>query len=235
LARRFTLVALALFVSTGCKNEETNPGKQAPSAGGGPLRRLPAESLVAGAPGAPGTGIPAPEPPRSGDLLAVVDTSMGTFQIRLFPDKAPRTVENFVGLVEGTKPWKDPRTGQFVKRPFYEGLTFHRVVPNFAVQTGDPVGDGSGDPGYAFDDEIHPDLRHDRPGVVTMANRGRDSNGSQFLITLRPLPALDRRHSIFGEVISGMDVVLAISRTPVDARSRPLSAVTIRRIDIKRA
>jgi peptidyl-prolyl cis-trans isomerase A (cyclophilin A) len=228
----YVVVAFAFFA---CKSEEKVAQRAAPAPAAPKTRKLPSEGLVAGAPGAPGSGIPVSEPPRSGDLVATIDTSLGSFQIRLFADKAPRTVENFVGLAEGSKAWKDPRTGQFVKRPFFEGLTFHKVIPEFAVQTGDPSGDGSGDPGYLFEDEFHPSLQHDRPGIVTMANRGRNTNGSQFLITLRPLPILDGRHSIFGEVISGMEVVEAIAKVPTDAKSRPLNAIIIRRVNIKRA
>jgi peptidyl-prolyl cis-trans isomerase A (cyclophilin A) len=190
---------------------------------------------VAGAPGAPGSGIPAPEAPRSGDVLARIDTDLGRIQVRLFGDKAPRTVANFVGLAEGSKSWRDPRTGQTVRRPLYEGIPFHRVVAGFAIQAGDPAGDGSGDPGYTIPDEIHPALRHDRPGVLTMANRGPNTGGSQFMITLRALPFLDGRHTIFGEVVAGMDVVEAIARLPVDARHQPRTAVRIRKIDIQRS
>jgi peptidyl-prolyl cis-trans isomerase A (cyclophilin A) len=200
-----------------------------------PARQLPAEGLVAGAAGAPGSGIPAPEPPREGDLLATIETSLGTIQVRLFPDHAPKTVENFVGLAEGTKPWKDPRTGQMVRRPFYEGLSVHRVVPGFAIQMGDPSGDGRGGPGYFFEDEFSPALKHDRPGILTMANSGPHTNGSQFLITLRPLPWLDQRHSVFGEVVAGMEVVEAISRVPTTARHQPLLDIRIRKITVKRS
>jgi peptidyl-prolyl cis-trans isomerase A (cyclophilin A) len=196
---------------------------------------LPAEGLVAGAAGAPGSGIPAPEPPRGGDLLATIETSLGTIKVRLFADQAPKTVDNFVGLAEGTKPWKDPRNGQTVRRPFYEGLLLHRVVPGFAIQMGDPKGDGRGGPGYSFEDELSPSLKHDRPGILTMANNGAHTNGSQFLITLRPLPWLDQRHAVFGEVVSGMEVVEAISKVSTTARHKPLSDIQIRRIDVKRA
>src|SRR5205823_6547295 len=145
------MAALALLVLVAaCKREEAPPPapQTAPPASAAtptpaPSRKLPSEGLVAAAEGAPGSGIPAPEPPKAGDLLANIETSVGRIQVRLFSDKAPRTVENFVGLAEGTKTWKDPRTGQMVKRPFYEGLAFHRVVPSFAVQTGDPTGEGN--------------------------------------------------------------------------------------------
>lgn len=180
-----------------------------------------------------GTLPPPPAPPRSGDLIATIETSVGVIDVRLFPDKAPLTVANFVGLAQGSKPWKDPRSGQTVQRPFYDGLPFHRVAPSLVVQTGDPLGDGTGGPGFAFQDEFHPDLRHNRPGVVTMANRGKNTNGSQFMITLRPLPLLDGRNAIFGEVVNGMKVVEEIARVPA-VTHKPTRPVIIRRIQIRK-
>jgi peptidyl-prolyl cis-trans isomerase A (cyclophilin A) len=227
----FAFVALGLVA---CSEKKKPPPPASPAEAAPAPKKLPSEGLIAAAPGAPGTGIPAPEPAKAGDLLAVIETAMGSIQIRLFSEKAQRTVENFVGLAGGTKAWKDPKTGQWVKRPFYEGLTFHRVVPGFAIQGGDPAGDGTGGPGFTFEDEFHPSLKHDRPGVVTMANRGKNTNGSQFMITLRALPALDGRHSVIGEVLSGMEVVEAISKVPTDTKYKPLSAVVIRKVDIKR-
>jgi peptidyl-prolyl cis-trans isomerase A (cyclophilin A) len=176
---------------------------------------------------------PPPPPPRSGDLIATIETSVGAIDVRLFADKAPQTVANFVGLAQGSKPWKDPRSGQTVQRPFYDGLPFHRVAPSLVVQTGDPLGDGTGGPGFAFGDEFHPDLRHNRPGVVTMANRGKNTNGSQFMITLRPLPLLDGRNAIFGEVVNGMKVVEEIARVPT-VTHKPTRPVIIRRIQIRK-
>jgi peptidyl-prolyl cis-trans isomerase A (cyclophilin A) len=121
-------------------------------------------------------------------------------------------VENFVGLAEGTKPFADPRGGQEVKRPFYDGLVFHRVIPEFMIQGGCPLGSGTGGPGYEFEDEIGPDNRFDRPGLLAMANRGPGTNGSQFFITEVPTPHLNRGHTIFGEVVKGLDLVVAIAR-----------------------
>jgi peptidyl-prolyl cis-trans isomerase A (cyclophilin A) len=167
-------------------------------------------------------------------LYAQFVTSEGTFVVRLFDQEAPRTVENFVGLAEGTKPWKDPRTNQLVTRRYYDGLIFHRVIDGFMIQGGDPLGQGIGGPGYTFADEFHRKLRHDRPGVLSMANRGPNTNGGQFFITLAPTPHLDDRHSVFGEVVSGMDVVRKIGCTPTNERDRPLKDVVIRTITIER-
>jgi peptidyl-prolyl cis-trans isomerase A (cyclophilin A) len=167
-------------------------------------------------------------------LYAQFVTSEGTFVVRLFDREAPKTVENFVGLAEGTKQWRDPRTNQFVTRPYYDGLIFHRVIDGFMIQSGDPLGQGIGGPGYTFADEFHPKLRHDKPGVLSMANRGPNTNGGQFFITLAPTPHLDDRHSIFGEVVSGMDVVRKIGHTATTERDRPLTDVIIQNVTIER-
>jgi len=161
-------------------------------------------------------------------------TSEGTFVVRLFDREAPRTVENFVGLAEGTKTWKDPRTNQPVTKPYYDGVIFHRVIDGFMIQSGDPLGQGIGGPGYTFADEFHPKLRHDRPGILSMANRGPNTNGGQFFITLAPTPHLDDRHSVFGEVVEGMEVVRKIGSTPTGDRDRPLKEVVIERLTIER-
>jgi peptidyl-prolyl cis-trans isomerase A (cyclophilin A) len=177
-------------------------------------------------------------PQRQGALLpglyAQFVTSEGTFVVRLFDREAPKTVENFVGLAEGTKQWRDPRTNQFVTRPYYDGLIFHRVIDGFMIQSGDPLGQGIGGPGYTFADEFHPKLRHDKPGVLSMANRGPNTNGGQFFITLAPTPHLDDRHSVFGEVVSGMDVVRKIGSAATTERDRPLSDVIIQNVTIER-
>ena len=160
-------------------------------------------------------------------LYATLKTSMGEIVIRLFEDKAPKTVANFVGLATGTKAWSDPKSGQQVERPLYNGTIFHRVIPNFMIQGGDPLGIGSGGPGYRFPDEFHPQLRHDKPGILSMANAGPNSNGSQFFIIHQATPWLDGKHSVFGEVASGQDVVEAIGKTPRDARDKPLADVVL--------
>jgi peptidyl-prolyl cis-trans isomerase A (cyclophilin A) len=161
-------------------------------------------------------------------------TSEGNFTVRLFEQEAPKTVENFIGLAQGTKEWTDPRTNKKVKQPYYNGILFHRVIRGFMIQGGDPLGQGIGGPGYTFADEFHPKLRHDKMGVLSMANRGPNTNGGQFFITLAPTPHLDDRHSVFGEVVEGIDVVQKIGSTPTDARDRPLTDAVIKSITIER-
>jgi peptidyl-prolyl cis-trans isomerase A (cyclophilin A) len=145
-------------------------------------------------------------------IHATFQTSAGEIVVRLLPEKAPKTVENFVGLAEGTREWTDPRTGQKVKRPLYDGTVFHRVIPQFMIQGGDPLGTGTGGPGYRFGDEIGPDNKFDRAGLLAMANAGPNTNGSQFFITEVPTPHLNRGHTIFGEVVRGGDLVAKIAR-----------------------
>lgn len=161
-------------------------------------------------------------------------TSEGSFIVRFFDQEAPRTVENFVGLAEGTKEWTDPRTSQKVKKPYYDGVTFHRVIEGFMIQGGDPLGQGIGGPGYTFADEFHPKARHSKAGILSMANRGPNTNGGQFFITLAPTPHLDDRHSVFGEVVDGMDVVNRIGSTSTTDRDRPVKDIVIQTIRIER-
>ncbi len=141
-----------------------------------------------------------------GGLFAHFETSKGPITVRLFFDRVPVTVGNFVGLAEGNLPWKD-QGGNTKKSHYYDGLIFHRVIPNFMVQGGDPLGKGHGGPGYQFADEIQPDLKHSKPGILSMANAGPGTNGSQFFITHVPTPWLDGKHTVFGEVVTGQDVV----------------------------
>jgi len=148
-------------------------------------------------------GIAAESLDKKGPLYATLKTSMGDIVIQLFDDKAPKTVANFVGLASGTKEWMDPKTDEKVKRPLYNGTIFHRVIPGFMIQGGDPRGNGTGGPGYRFEDEFHPDLRHNKAGILSMANAGPNTNGSQFFITHQATPQLDGRHSVFGEVVKG--------------------------------
>jgi peptidyl-prolyl cis-trans isomerase A (cyclophilin A) len=161
-------------------------------------------------------------------------TSLGNFRIQLFVDKAPQTCTNFIQLAEGTVAWTNPFTGKAEERPFYDGLIFHRVIDGFMIQGGCPKGEGTGGPGWQFGDEFDPSLRHSKPGILSMANAGPGTNGSQFFITLAPTPHLDNRHSVFGEVVSGMDVVSAIGKTAVDGRDRPRTPVHIQKVTIVR-
>lgn len=169
-------------------------------------------------------------------LTATMTTSRGDIVVRLFPDHAPKTVENFVGLADGTKQWIDPATGEVATRPLYQDVVFHRVIKNFMLQGGDPAGNGTGGPGYEFEDEFHPDLRFDRPYLLAMANRGPGTNGSQFFITVVPTDWLNRKHTIFGEVVDedSRAVVDAIATTETDGFDRPLEPVVIEKITIDR-
>ena len=169
-----------------------------------------------------------------GPVYATFKTSMGDIVVRLFEDKAPKTVENFVGLATGTKEWTDPKTGAKVKRPLYNGTIFHRVIPGFMILGGDPLGIGRGGPGYKFADEFHPDLRHGKAGILSMANAGPNTNGSQFFITLGPTPHLDNRHSVFGEVVQGQEVALAIANAPRGPNDRPQKDVVLNEVVISR-
>ena len=162
------------------------------------------------------------------------DTTEGRFTIRLFQEQAPRTVENFVGLAEGTKEWTHPATGKKQKTPLYDGIVFHRVIDGFMIQGGDPLGQGTGGPGYKFADEFHPSLRHSKPGILSMANSGPNTNGSQFFITLGPTPHLDDRHSVFGEIVEGMDIVKRIGAVRTGPRDRPVTDVAINKVTIER-
>jgi len=162
------------------------------------------------------------------------DTSEGAFKVRLFDKEAPKTVENFVGLAEGTKEWQDPASGQKRREPFYDGVIFHRVISGFMIQGGDRLGQGTGGPGYRFADEFHPALRHDKAGILSMANAGPNTNGSQFFITLGPTAHLDNRHSVFGEVVEGMDVVKKIGGVATGRQDRPVNPVVINSIKIDR-
>jgi len=159
------------------------------------------------------------------ETFAVFDTTEGTFKVKLFADKVPNTVDNFVNLAEGTK------TG----KRFYDGLIFHRVIPNLMIQGGCPEGTGRGGPGYKFADEFHPSLRHSKKGILSMANSGPNTNGSQFFITVAATPHLDNKHSVFGEVVEGYDVVEKISNVPKGANDRPKKDVQIRSVNIEKA
>jgi len=165
---------------------------------------------------------------------AVLHTNHGDIAIDLWDTHAPKTVANFVGLATGSKQWTHPETGAVMDTPLYDGVIFHRIISNFMIQGGDPLGMGYGGPGYKFEDEFHPELQFDRPYLLAMANAGPGTNGSQFFITTVPTPHLNRRHTIFGEVADDASkaVVDAIERVPTDGRDRPLEDVVITSIDV---
>ncbi len=168
------------------------------------------------------------------DLYAQLNTSMGTIEVKLFPNHAPKTVENFVGLAEGTKEWKDPRTGKTAATKLYDGTIFHRVISGFMLQGGDPLGRGTGGPGYQFGDEIHPELAFTKPYLLAMANAGPGTNGSQFFITVAPTTWLTGKHTIFGEVTNGTDVVDAIAEVDTGPMDRPKKDVVLESVVIER-
>lgn len=179
------------------------------------------------------------------NLTATLHTSEGDVEIDLYNERAPQTVQNFVGLATGTNEtavtpgpgtgaWVDPNSGDVRTDPLYKDVEFHRVIPNFMVQTGDPTGTGRGGPGYEFDDEFHPELRHDDAGVVSMANSGPNTNGSQFFITLDAQPHLDDRHSVFGNVLDGYDVIETIGSVETDGENRPRGQIYLESVTINR-
>jgi peptidyl-prolyl cis-trans isomerase A (cyclophilin A) len=177
--------------------------------------------------------------PASAPLVAKIETTEGTFTCQLYSKEAPITVANFVGLARGVRPWKDPKTGQWVKKAFYDGLIFHRVIPDFMIQGGDPVGMGTGNPGYKFNDEIAPELKFDKPGLLAMANAGKTpdgqgTNGSQFFITEGTPAHLTGRHTIFGEC-DPVSLVSKIARVERGPRDKPVKDVVMKKVTISRA
>ena len=168
---------------------------------------------------------------RAAGTYAIFETTQGDIVIRLLEKEAPKTVENFVGLAEGTKEFG---AGKKEKRPFYDGLGFHRVIPDFMIQGGCPQGNGTGGPGYTFADEFHPSLKHSKPGKLSMANSGPNTNGSQFFITVAATPWLDNKHTIFGEIVEGQDVADKISKVPRDSGDRPKTPVKINKVRIEK-
>ncbi|GAA4431457.1 peptidylprolyl isomerase [Actinokineospora soli] len=170
-------------------------------------------------------------------VTATLHTSQGDIRVNLFPDQAPKTVANFVGLAEGTKPYSEPNAKKGSSGPFYDGSIFHRVISGFMIQGGDPTGTGRGGPGYKFADEFHPELQFNRPYLLAMANAGPNTNGSQFFITVGPTTWLNFKHTIFGEVADqpSRDVIDAIARTATGAQDRPAEDIVIERVAIERA
>ncbi len=173
-------------------------------------------------------------PEREPGLYATFVTSMGTIVCKLFEKEAPLTVANFTGLARGAKEWTDPKTGQKVKRPLYNGTIFHRVIPGFMIQGGDPLGTGMGDPGYKFRDEFNPALKFDQPGRLAMANSGPNTNGSQFFITEVPTPHLNNLHTIFGQVVEGQELIKQITGVPKDGNGKPRTPVVLKNVRIQR-
>jgi peptidyl-prolyl cis-trans isomerase A (cyclophilin A) len=171
-------------------------------------------------------------PIMANTATATLRTNHGTVVVRLLPDQAPKTVRNFAELAEGRRKWKHPGTGASSTERLYDGSVFHRVIEGFMIQGGDPLGTGTGGPGYQFADEFHPDLSFNRPYLLAMANAGPGTNGSQFFITTGPAPHLNRKHTIFGEVIEGSDVVEEISRVKTGRGDRPVSDVVIESVQI---
>ena len=184
----------------------------------------------------PEANFPQIQVPGEGQLYARLQTSLGDVVVKLEEQKAPDTVKNFVGLATGTQEWKDPASGQIKKGvPLYDGTIFHRVIPDFMIQGGCPLGQGTGNPGYRFKDEFHPELRHSGPGILSMANSGPASNGSQFFITEGPTPHLDNRHSVFGKTVVGQDVVRKIATTPRGRNDRPNVEVVLKKVEVFRS
>lgn len=167
-------------------------------------------------------------------VYAHITTNHGLMIARLFDKEAPKTVQNFVGLAEGKKQWTDPRTGRLVRRPYYNNLTFHRIIPGFMIQGGDPEGTGTGGPGFTFEDEFNPKLRHGKAGMLSMANRGPNTNGGQFFITLGAPTHLNDKHSVFGEIVEGMDVLRAIGKVPTQPDDKPVKPVVMKSVRIER-
>ena len=169
------------------------------------------------------------------EISAIFETNKGNFKVKFFNETAPKTVDNFVGLATGKKAWTDPKTGKEVKKPFYDGLVFHRVIKDFMIQGGCPLGNGTGGPGYRFEDEfLAGQQKHSKPGILSMANAGPNTNGSQFFVTTVPTPWLDGKHAVFGEVVEGMDVVHSIENARTSAGDRPAEPITITHVKIIR-
>ncbi len=166
---------------------------------------------------------------------ATLHTSEGDIEVELFKERAPRTVGNFIGLATGDREWTDPESGdRITDEPLYDDVLFHRIIEGFMIQGGDPTGTGRGGPGYQFDDEFHEELTHDGPGILSMANSGPNTNGSQFFITLDATPHLDGKHAVFGEVIDGMDIVEEIGSVDTDRSDKPKSDVVLESVTVDR-
>jgi peptidyl-prolyl cis-trans isomerase A (cyclophilin A) len=184
----------------------------------------------------PEATFPPIEVPGKGALYARFVTSLGNVIVKLEEERTPKTVKNFVGLAMGTQEWKDPRTGEAKKGvPYYDGTIFHRVIPDFMAQGGDPLGRGTGGPGYRFVDEFHPELRHDGIGVLSMANSGPGTNGSQFFLCERATPHLDNRHTVFGKAVHGAEIIKQITHSPRGSNDRPNNDIVLKKLEIFRS
>ncbi len=181
----------------------------------------------------PDTPAPAVDIAGTGTLIATFDTSLGEIVVELFEKEAPRTVANFVALATGAVEWTKPN-GQKTSEPLYSNTIFHRVIPEFMIQGGDPTGTGRGGPGYRFGDEINPALKHDRPGVLSMANAGPNTNGSQFFLCEVPTPWLDGRHAVFGATLEGHDIIKKITHSPRDGSDKPKTDIRLNEVRISR-
>ncbi len=221
-ARLLAILCFAVMVPVGCKEP---PSSTPVDAGVKPDPTSLTMTLGDAVEGIGGTG----------GLKAKLATSRGTIVVELFDAETPKTVTNFVALARGLRPFKSVETGEWVTKPFYDGLTFHRVVPGFMIQGGCPHGDGRGGPGYVFDDELDDARRHDRAGVMAMVSAGPDTNGSQFYITDAPAPHLDGKNTIFGRVVDGLEVVQRIARVPRDDDDRPKKPVQILSVTFERS
>ncbi len=249
---RVALVAAALAF-TACPDQASNgqatppPAAVTPDAGAAPAVVAPvvidagapaaAESADAGIAADAGTAAVTPpasteKKPAAAQQYATFETTLGKIVVRLFPEDAPKTVQNFVELAEGKKDWTDPRTNKVTRARLYDGTLFHRVIPDFMIQGGDPLGQGVGGPGYQFEDEFQSGRGFDKPGLLAMANRGPNTNGSQFFITTSTPSHLNNRHTIFGEVVEGYEVVLKISNVQTSARNKPAQDVVIKKVVI---
>ncbi len=172
--------------------------------------------------------------PGTGELRAIFKTSMGDITLKLFEKETPRTVANFVALAMGKVEWQDP-SGEKTMKPLYSGTIFHRVIADFMIQGGDPTGTGRGGPGWRFGDEIHPSLKHTKPGVLSMANSGPNTNGSQFFLCEIATPWLDGKHAVFGETISGVELIPKITRVAKGPGDKPTTPITLKEVVILRA
>ena len=199
------------------------------------IRRMVLPALVCAGALSQQPPVPLVTPPREPGLYARIETAMGSITARLYEKEAPATVRNFRELAEGKKAFKDPKTQKLARRPLYNGMAIHRVIPGFMIQMGDPTGVGSFDPGFTVPDEFDPGLRYDRPGRLGMANTGDKNSGNcQFFITEAPAPHLNNLHTIFGQVVDGQDVVQKIGAVPRDANNKPRAPVVITRVVFQR-